>query len=147
MLNSLGSTPETRMYYQEDGSIDIGLSCDTVVKEGAMVKMKADGTLTPVTSATDKPFGVVAVGNAAVDTKVTVKTYFVAIMLAISEGITDEGKFLACTGIDATTKKSKFKVAVTTDYITAVCLEGAINGYPCKVGVLRAPMSFGDIPS
>lgn len=138
LIGSLGSTPVKTIYLDEPDSIDMGLVCDTVVVEGATVKMKNDGTLTPVVAVTDVPFGTVVVGNRVIGGKVTVKTPFVVVMLATADGTVDEGQAVSCSGLD-TNGLSKAKVSVTTNYVFGRCLSGNTTGLAVKIGVYRTP--------
>lgn len=136
-MNTLGTNPSVKVSKEESYAIAHSFSCDAIVKKGQLVKLKSNGDVTPVTAATDIPVGVVVVGNAAVDTDVTVQTIFSAIMTALADGTVDEGNTLACTG--HTTNVPKFAVGVTTSVISAIALTGATTGLAITVGVLRTP--------
>ncbi len=139
MSETLSSAKKNPLPLVESYSLNKGFVCDTVVNEGAIVKLKVNGEVTPVTAVTDKVLGVVVVGNKAISGKVTVQTNFSAIAVGQSDAATAIADEVACSGIDGGTLKTKYKVAVATNVIVGTVLVGGANLAEVVIGIHRQP--------
>lgn len=140
VFETLAQTAASKAPIVESYSINKSFACDTVVTEGCMVKLKTDGAVTPVTAETDTPIGMVVVGNAAVDGKVTVQTNFAAIALgkAGASAITIADK-LAAKSWNSTDKLTVYEAPAATECASAQALTGGASGATIVVGIYRAP--------
>lgn len=138
-FETLAKTGASKAPIIESYSINKSFACDTVVAEGAIVKLKSDGAVTPVTAETDYPLGLVVVGNKVVDGKVTVQTNFSAIILGKANAITVIGNDLAAKSYDATAKLTVFDVAASADHIAATALTAGAATATIVVGLRRVP--------
>jgi len=142
MPGSLGSIQLTPVYRTDDHTIDISLVGGAVLKNGTIVKLGGDGKVTKVAASTDRPFGIVMVGNTAIDEKVTVKTTIKAEILAtVAVGETvNEGDLIAITdgACDATVPTySKVAPATFEDWVYGIALTPGAAGATVKIGLIH----------
>lgn len=138
-FETLKGTDANKMPLVESYSLNQGFVCDTVVNISCVVKLLANGKVTPVTAVTDVPFGVVVAANKVVDGKVTIQTFFSAVVTGEAFANTTTGNRLAAKSWDATDLVTVYNVAVTTNYVVGIALSDALANAPVKVGVLRTP--------
>lgn len=126
---------------EESYAICIGdLACDAQLNKGAIVVLKRDGTgVTPALYATDKPFGMVTVGNRIATGVVTVQTKLMAVVRGISQQTMVVGNELAANGYNATTGQTIYKKAVQGDYIVGIALSAVTGVGDVQVGLYRQP--------
>lgn len=137
-MQTLGTTKQTTAKKEESYSINNKYVCTDEVQKGAIVKLKTDGEVTPVTAVGDTPFGVVTVGNQKAGDTVTVTTQYVGVYQGIADGGVTTGDELQATSIDSTTGYTKYKkIAIAGGKITAHALEDIATGENGWVGVLR----------
>jgi len=138
-FETLAKTGANKAPIIESYSINKSFACDTVVAEGAIVKLKSDGAVTPVTAEADYPLGLVVVGNKVVNGKVTVQTNFSAIVLGKANATTVIGDELAAKSYDGTAKLTVYDVAVATDHISGTALSAGAAAATIVVGLRRVP--------
>lgn len=136
-MNTLGNIKGTKITKEESYAITHSFVCDTKVENGVMVKLKADGEVTPVTSDADQPLGMVTVGNKAADEKVTVITPFAAVVTGEADGAVTTGQQVAQTGINTAGTNAKFKTAAAGKYVSGIALSTAVTGAEVIVGIVR----------
>lgn len=125
----------------ESYSINKSFICDSTVVLGQAVKLNTDGTVTPVTAATDVPIGIVVAPNRADDTRITVQTFFSAVVLGVADSTVTTGNVVAITG--NTAGANKFKTAIATYFVVGIALTTATNTNAVYVGLLRSPYLMG----
>lgn len=117
-----------------------GFPCGNVtLAVGAVVKLKNDGSVEPVTAVTDVPLGLVASGYKTTDDTARVITPFCAIVNAEADGTLDEGDHVASSGFNATSKLGKYKKAVATNWVCGVVLKGGATTTEVVIGFLETP--------
>lgn len=135
---TLGTTSKTICKMEESYALAVGAAATEVLQRGASVKLNADGTVSAIEAATEKPFGVVVAGNREIGEEVTVLTDFKAIVRCEADGAVVTGNELAATGVATTGEKlATYKAAEEGDYVSGIALSDADDTENVMVGVLR----------
>ena len=137
-MNTLGTKPTIRVSIEESYAIAKSFTAASKLTKGQLVKLKTDGTVDKLSGLTDVPFGMVTVG-AESGQKATIQTNFQAIVNAKAEGSVTTSNELAVNTHNATTGCDEYKVAVSTNAISAIALSDATDSNDLVVGILRTP--------
>jgi hypothetical protein len=138
-MRTLEDEPKVLIEIEESWAIVLGFPTpDNTIARGQLVKLNADGTVSKCAATTDRPIGHVASAYKGTDAgNVRVMTHFVAHYTnAYSDGVTDEGQLVACSGVH-TDGTPKFKVAATGDFAIGMVTKGGANATGISVGLLR----------
>lgn len=139
--SAIGSQAHNLMILEESYAFSMGFpTASTTLKAGQLVKLNADGSVSPIAATTDVVLGVVAsawqkVDNGTVRVVVPFSTVFDG---AIADGVLAAADQVACSGVDAN-GLPKFKKAVAGDIVSGIVLIGAASGGGARVGLLRVP--------
>lgn len=136
-ISTLGQSTRAIITLEENESLDKSFTCAALIPSGTPVKLLNTGLVAAVTAVTDVVFGVCSVGNTVAGGKVTVKTPFVAVMVAEADGTVDEADNVACSGMNTAGVLPKMKTAVTTNWVSGICLTGGATTTEIIVGILR----------
>ena len=144
MPGTLGSTTAKAIMPKEQyGIITDTRICTVAVEEGETVKLNSDGTISPVSAATDIPHGIVKVGNKGdADKLVTVQTPFRAIVRGQANAAITCGQRVAAVGTVTSSggeKLTDYKTAVTTNYVVGQALTTAVDDGTVDVGLYFNP--------
>ena len=136
-MNTLGNKTKRVIVVNESYSIHYKATAGEPLKTGDVVKIDtASKKVVKVTAATDEVFGIVISGCREKDTNVTLNTQFVAIMEGIADGELAYGDKVAVTG-KTTDGETKYKKAVTGNFVTGIALGKAADTKGVRVGILR----------
>lgn len=137
-MYTLGTESKTICKLEESWALNIGAVADAVMARGQMVKLNADGTVSPIDAVTTKPFGMVTAGNNAANTPVTIQTEFSAVVRMAADGAVTCGNKLSFSGVQTTGEKlTKAKVSVSTNVVSAIALSSGADTESIMVGILR----------
>lgn len=135
-MNTLGDvTAKNVMPLEAPFLLNKCFVCTALVVVGQPVKLNSNGTISPITAATDIPLGIVKVGNGTdLEKEVTVQTPFRAIILATADGAgVAAGVRVSCTG--SASGRGKYKLAVTTNYVQGQALTTAADTAEVVIGI------------
>ncbi len=136
-MNTLTQTPNTKITKSESYAIHHSFDCDAIVKAGQLVKLKANGDVTPIAALTDLPIGLVVVGTKVINAPVTVVTQFAAIMVAEGSGVIAVGAELVAGAPVANVQR--YTTATFEQAVSAIALSAGTNaGDVITIGVLRS---------
>lgn len=138
-MNTLGGKTQRTIKKEESYSINEGFVCTEKASAGTMVKLNSDGTVSPVASVDDVPFGTLSCGCNAANGDVTVHTQFVSVVRGKADGAVAIGDDLAVSGsvTEDGNVLSKYKKAVAGNTMVAVALSGGADTTDVWVGVKR----------
>ncbi len=141
-MYTLGTTTTRIIHKEESWGIAVGAVSTAVVKVGQIVKMNADGTVSPTAAVTDVPFGMITKGTES-DTRldVTVQSFFVAILTAVASGPVITGNDLASNGVSGDHGTYIVASAATHPIIGMALTDGADTA-EITVGLYRTPKKF-----
>ncbi len=128
-------------------ALQLGFTNDSgeALTKGQEVTLKTDGTIDKRDAGTELPIGVVVKGNDD-GKRVTVRTYFTAVVLGKAKGgALTAGELVVPNGTkDSTTYVPEFIAATSSDYAVGVVLKGASLDGEIKVGILDGIVAAND---
>lgn len=135
-MNTLGENTVKTVTREESYSLNFSYVSQAILPKGALVKLDpATGEVLAATAA--DAFGILTVGCKAIGEKVTVQTQFNAEVIGQADVAVTLGAKLCTTGIDATTKRTKYKIAVAGNTVVGTALSAGADTAEITVGVLR----------
>lgn len=137
-MNTLGNKTKTKVTLEESYILAKSFASGSDLVRGQQVKLNADGTISAITAATEKPFGNVVKGCKTGE-YTTVMTDFKAVLTSVADGDVATADELSVSSFDATEGNDNYIKSTAGDFVSAIALSDAIDGEYVEVGILRSP--------